>query len=47
MLMLASQISEPSALVKWMYALILIGILLTGAAIAYGISKIVKRFQRE
>jgi len=46
MLAQINQVAEPSALIKWMYALIIIGVILAGAAIGYGISKLINRIRR-
>jgi len=46
MLTLTSSMAEPSALIKWMYAGILIAVILAGAAIVYGISKLINCIRR-
>ena len=45
-MILTSSVAEPSALVAWMWALIFIAVILAGAAIVYGISKLINRIRR-
>ncbi len=47
MLLLASSATEPSALIKWMYAGILIAVMLICAGIVYGIAKLKERISRK
>jgi len=46
MLLTASLAAEPSALIKWMYALIIIAVILGFAAIVYGIVKLKERLSQ-
>ena len=47
MLPVANSVAEPSALIKWMYAGILIAVMLICAAIVYGIVRLKERIGRK